>query len=70
MGTTTPQTVSKAVGSTKLVSSKEAHKQYQNNEDALIVELIEALQAIDTTSSLAKLNATSITDNNGGRILL
>lgn len=33
-------------------------------------ELIETLQAIDIDAPLAKLNETTITDNNGGRIEL
>ena len=38
--------------------------------DWLLVELIELLQKIDVHGKLAKLNETSITDNNGGRIEL
>jgi len=38
--------------------------------DDSLVSLIEALQAVDTDAPLAKLNETSITDNNGGRIEL
>jgi hypothetical protein len=38
------------------------------NGDIALVELIEVLQGIDTTSPLAKLNETSMPDNNGGRI--
>ena len=38
--------------------------------DWLLVELIELLQKIDEHSKLAKLNETSISDNNGGRIQL
>jgi len=38
--------------------------------DWLLVELIETLQKIDVNDTLAKLNATSISDNNGGRIQL
>jgi len=37
--------------------------------DAL-VELVELLEEIDENSPLAKLNATTISDNNGGRIKL
>ena len=38
--------------------------------DWLLVELVELLQKIDEHGKLAKLNATSISDNNGGRIEL
>jgi hypothetical protein len=40
------------------------------HEDDGLVELVEALQQVDASSPLAKLNETSITDNNGGRIEL
>jgi len=35
-----------------------------------LVEFVDILLAIDATKPIAKLNATSITDNNGGRIEL
>ena len=38
--------------------------------DWLLVELIELLQKINENGTLAKLNETTITDNNGGRIYL
>ena len=38
--------------------------------DWLLVELIDTLQKIDVHGKLAKLNETSIADNNGGRIKL
>jgi len=38
--------------------------------DLLLVELIELLQSIDENGKLAKLNETTISDNNGGRIEL
>lgn len=38
--------------------------------ESSIKELIEVLQEIDTSSPKAKLNETSIDDNNGGRIIL
>lgn len=38
--------------------------------DWLLVELIETLQKIDEHGKLAKLNETTIADNNGGRIEL
>lgn len=40
------------------------------NVDDGLIEYAEALEAIDENSPMAKLNATSISDNNGGRILL
>lgn len=42
----------------------------QLHEDDGLVELVEALQLVETNSQLAKLNVTSIADNNGGRIEL
>ncbi len=45
-------------------------KQGETNTDDGIVEYIEALEDIDENNPLAKLNAVSISDNNGGRILL
>lgn len=33
-----------------------------------LVELVEKMRSVDTESKEAKLNATSISDNNGGRI--
>jgi hypothetical protein len=44
--------------------SNKVHDQGDSN----LVELIELLQKIDTTAPLAKLNETSMPDNNGGRI--
>lgn len=38
-------------------------------EDAL-AELVELLKQVNTNSPLAKLNETTISDNNGGRIEL
>jgi len=38
--------------------------------DLLLVELLELLQKIDMNGNLAKLNETTISDNNGGRIAL
>ncbi|HEY4963576.1 MAG TPA: hypothetical protein VIH90_02660 [Candidatus Saccharimonadales bacterium] len=35
-----------------------------------IVKLVEVLQQIDTSAPKAKINETSIDDNNGGRIIL
>jgi len=41
----------------------------QTDEDAL-AELLELLGQVDLNSPLAKLNETTISDNNGGRIEL
>ncbi len=35
-----------------------------------LIDLVDALQSVDTTTPEASLNATSIDDNNGGRIEL
>ena len=45
-------------------------KQGEANTDDGIVEYVEALEEIDENGPLAKENAVSISDNNGGRILL
>jgi hypothetical protein len=42
----------------------------QPHEDDGLVELVEALQQVDTNKPLARLNESSIADNNGGRIEL
>lgn len=39
-------------------------------QDESLIELIEALESIDLNTPEAELNAVSISDNNGGRILL
>ncbi len=44
--------------------------QEQKKDVGSLVKLIEVLKAIDVTSSNAKINSTSISDNNGGRIIL
>ena len=41
-----------------------------NSGQAQLTDLVDALQSVDTTSPEASLNATSIEDNNGGRIEL
>lgn len=41
-----------------------------HRQDDHIVELVEILASIDTSSALATLNSTSISDNNGRRIQL
>lgn len=45
-------------------------KQVEANTDDGLVEYAEALEEIDENDPLAKENAVSISDNNGGRILL
>jgi hypothetical protein len=45
-------------------------EQKQISQTGSLLNLIEILQEIDTSSSIAKLNENSITDNNGGRIIL
>ena len=40
------------------------------NEPSSLIDLIETLQAIDENSPIAKLNQTTISDNNGKRIHL
>jgi len=47
-----------------------AVSQEQDAPESSIKELIEVLQEIDTTGPKAKINETSIDDNNGGRIIL
>jgi hypothetical protein len=51
----------------EVISNK---KLEQTNVDDGLVELMEALEEIDENSPLAKTNANSISDNNGGRIFL
>lgn len=51
----------------EVISNK---KTEQTHIDDGLVELADALEEIDESSPLAKLNAVSISDNNGGRILL
>ena len=41
-----------------------------NSDQAQLTDLVDALQSVDTTTPEASLNATSIEDNNGGRIEL
>ncbi|MDB5169079.1 MAG: hypothetical protein JWO41_435 [Candidatus Saccharibacteria bacterium] len=45
-------------------------KQGEANTDDGLVEYMEALEVIDENGPLAKENAISISDNNGGRIYL
>lgn len=42
----------------------------KEHPDDRLIELVEALQEIKTDGVEARLNETSISDNNGGRILL
>lgn len=44
--------------------------QEQDAPESSIKELVEVLQEIDTSSPMAKTNEQSISDNNGGRIIL
>jgi hypothetical protein len=54
-----------------VISAKEVGKLPPNNDsDENLLRLVESLQSIDNTSLVAKLNETTITDNNGGRIKL
>lgn len=41
-----------------------------NDSGQPLADLVDALQSVDTTTPEASLNATSIEDNNGGRIEL
>lgn len=56
--------------STKTPVSIGQRKSLSTEADASIVDLIDQLQKIDTTAPQAKLNETTISDNNGDRILL
>ena len=48
-----------------VISNKKTER---TNVDDGLVEYVEALEVIDENGPLAKLNANSISDNNGGRI--
>ena len=54
----------------RLLEGASVNGQPQQHEDDGLIELVEALQQVDISSSLAKLNETTIADNNGGRIEL
>ena len=58
-----------ALGSKNVRMADSATSEPPHQDDGLI-ELIEALQQVDTTSLIAKLNEATIADNNGGRIEL
>jgi hypothetical protein len=45
-------------------------KQKHTHIDDGLVELMEVLEEINENGPLAKINATTISDNNGGRIFL
>jgi hypothetical protein len=45
-------------------------EQEQTSETGSLLKLIEVLNEIDTSTPIAKLNEQSISDNNGGRIIL
>lgn len=49
---------------------KTARKLIEGSIDDNLVSLIERLTVIDVTNPIAKLNETSISDNNGRRIRL
>ena len=42
----------------------------ETDSDLLLAKLMEELQNIDLNSHMAKLNETTVSDNNGGRIEL
>lgn len=50
-------------------NNMESHKQVYE-QDANLLDFVELLQKIDSTSRTARLNVTSIPNNNGGRIEL
>ena len=55
----------------KPIGSKKIYRQFKEAQaDDNLITLIETLQAIDDTKPVAMLNKTSISDRNGGRILL
>lgn len=58
------------VDSTRQSRRPDSDTYLNNNESNDLVELIEALRAVDIDAPLAQLNATTISDNNGGRIEL
>jgi hypothetical protein len=45
-------------------------EQEQTSETGSLLKLLEVLNEIDTSTPIAKLNEKSISDNNGGRIIL
>lgn len=45
-------------------------EQEQTTISGSLVKLISVLKEIDTSAPIAKLNTDSISDNNGGRIIL
>jgi hypothetical protein len=47
-----------------------AVSQKQSETESSLKDLIDVLQEIDTSSPMAKTNERSISDNNGGRIIL
>lgn len=50
------------------MDNKQVAEDLETNKN--IVDFIEALLAVETDGPLAKLNETTISDNNGGRITL
>jgi hypothetical protein len=53
-----------------MASNKDSNNHKPKTEKDLLVELVIALESIDEHGKLAKLNETTISDNNGGRIRL
>lgn len=51
-------------------SSEATLRPHRDPTDDLLIELVDVLEKIDTSKPLAKLNETTISDNNGRRIFL
>lgn len=62
-------TLEVSVGS-KVASSAPPHAQIKTHNGDVIARLMDVLQSTDENNKLAKLNETTISDNNGGRIEL
>lgn len=65
-----PQLVRLRAMSSKGVNKIKITRSAGDDKPSSLVKLVDMLQSIDTTSKLAQLNATTISDNNGGRIIL
>jgi len=61
-------TLEVSVGSKVASSAPPREELKQTNIDDGLIEYTDALEAIDENGPLAKENAVSISDNNGGRI--
>lgn len=57
-----------SVGSKLAFSAPPREEIKQKSVENGLIEYVNALKAIDENNKLAKLNAVSISDNNGGRI--